>query len=71
MGAKRVPALVEDLFAWVQVDSRTAPLVTACVAHYELEFIHPFSDGNGRSLVGQARWARLMQSPNWMPSKPG
>jgi len=46
--AKRVPALVEDLFAWAQDDKQTVPLVKACVVHYELEFIHPFSDGNGR-----------------------
>jgi Fic family protein len=47
--AKRVPALMDDLFAFVATDRDTPPLVKACVFHYELEFIHPFSDGNGRA----------------------
>lgn len=55
--AKRVPALIEDLLRWVQNDKQTVPLVKACVAHYELEFIHPFSDGNGR--IGRL-WQHLL-----------
>jgi Fic family protein len=50
--AARVPTLMKDLFAFAAADDHTPPLVSACVLHYELEFIHPFSDGNGR--VG--RW---------------
>ena len=46
--AKRVPALMKDLFAFLRNERDTPALVTACVFHYELEFIHPFSDGNGR-----------------------
>jgi Fic family protein len=46
--AKRVRALMDDLFAFIASDRETPALVTACVFHYELEFIHPFSDGNGR-----------------------
>ena len=45
--ATRVPQLMEDLFAYVK-DSPELPLIKSCVFHYELEFIHPFSDGNGR-----------------------
>jgi Fic family protein len=46
--AARVPGLMADLLAFAATD-RTAPLlVRACVVHYEIEFIHPFSDGNGR-----------------------
>jgi Fic family protein len=46
--AKRVPLLMTDLFQFLAKDGDTPTLVKACVFHYELEFIHPFSDGNGR-----------------------
>lgn len=43
----RVPALMDDLFNWLK-NSKDHLLVRSCVFHYEFEFIHPFSDGNGR-----------------------
>lgn len=46
-GATRVPDLMSDLFEYIQ-SSGDEVLVQSCVFHYELEFIHPFSDGNGR-----------------------
>lgn len=46
--ASRVRGLVTDLFTFLRKDSATHPWVKAAVAHYELEFIHPFTDGNGR-----------------------
>ncbi len=45
--AKRVPALMSDLLAWLETDP-VHPLIASCVFHYEFEFIHPFADGNGR-----------------------
>jgi Fic family protein len=42
-----VPALMEDLFSWLE-STEEHPLITSSVFHYEFEFIHPFSDGNGR-----------------------
>ncbi|MBL0102593.1 MAG: Fic family protein [Bacteroidetes bacterium] len=45
--ASKVPALMKDLFLYLKADV-DLPLIKSCVFHYELEFIHPFSDGNGR-----------------------
>lgn len=44
----QVPKLMRDLFKWLN-ESGAHPLVKSCVFHYEFEFIHPFSDGNGRT----------------------
>jgi len=46
--AKQVNRLVSELLHFVKVDKCIPPLIKAAVTHYELEFIHPFSDGNGR-----------------------
>ena len=45
--ADRVPFLVDDLLDWLN-EAGAHPLIKGCVVHYELEFIHPFVDGNGR-----------------------
>ena len=45
--SERVPILIEDLFHWLKL-SKDHLLIKSCVFHYEFEFIHPFSDGNGR-----------------------
>jgi len=42
-----VPGLMKKLFVYLQ-DKTEMNLIKSCVFHYELEFIHPFSDGNGR-----------------------
>lgn len=46
--AQRVPELMENLFNWLK-KSKDHLLIRSCVFHYEFEFIHPFSDGNGRT----------------------
>lgn len=45
--AERVPTLMADLFEWLR-STDDHLLIRSCVFHYEFEFIHPFSDGNGR-----------------------
>lgn len=42
-----VPFLMRELFQWVK-KSEEITLIKSCVFHYEMEFIHPFIDGNGR-----------------------
>ncbi len=44
---ERLPALMKELMDYVK-KADELPLIKSCVFHYELEFIHPFSDGNGR-----------------------
>jgi Fic family protein len=44
---ERVPQLMDELFGWLEKSDEHL-LVKSCVFHYEFEFIHPFSDGNGR-----------------------
>ena len=46
--ASRVPLLMDDLFSFLKNEKETHTLIKSCVFHYELMFIHPFSDGNGR-----------------------
>jgi Fic family protein len=43
-----VPRQMSELFDYVKSEKKTSALITSCVFHYEVEFIHPFSDGNGR-----------------------
>ena len=51
-----VPKLMENLFFWMnEVKDTVHPLILSSVFHYEFVFIHPFSDGNGRT-------ARLWQT---------
>lgn len=44
----RVAGLMRDLLTWVRADTEVPLPIRAAVCHYEIEFIHPFEDGNGR-----------------------
>lgn len=70
MGARPqfVPKLMADLFAWAKTDD-TPTLIKSAVMHYEIEVIHPFSDGNGR--MGRLWQTVLLSAENpvfaWLP----
>lgn len=44
---ERVPALLDDLVAYVNRDD-VDPVSQAAIGHAQFEIIHPFADGNGR-----------------------
>ena len=44
---ENVPFLMNDLFDYLKSKDELT-LIKSCVFHYEMEFIHPFTDGNGR-----------------------
>jgi len=44
---ENVPYLMNDLFEYLK-NSDELVLIKSCVFHYEMEFVHPFLDGNGR-----------------------
>jgi Fic family protein len=66
--ASVVPQVMSNLFDWLR-SSSDHPLIKGSVFHYEFEFIHPFTDGNGRtgrlwhSLILR-RWRPIFA---WMP----
>ena len=61
--ASYVPEVMANLFAWMR-GAELHPLLVSCIFHYEFEFAHPFSDGNGRT--GRL-WQTLLLS-RWRPA---
>lgn len=44
-----VPALMSDLIAFIG-NSELPPIIKSCVAHFYFVYVHPFVDGNGRTV---------------------
>jgi len=67
-GYQFIPQLITDLFSWAK-KSEIHPLIKSSIIHFEIEFIHPFMDGNGR--IGRL-WQTLILSKwnelfAWLP----
>ena len=59
-----VKGLIENLFIWLNENkNKIHPLILSSVFHYEFIFIHPFSDGNGRTV---RLWQNILLS-KWKP----
>lgn len=54
--------LMKELFEWLN-EIEEHPLIKSSIFHYEFEFIHPFSDGNGRT----GRFWQMLILSNWRP----
>jgi Fic family protein len=44
-----VPALMQELVAWLRAETAVHPVLVAGIAQFQLVHIHPFVDGNGRT----------------------
>jgi Fic family protein len=60
--ANKLKQLMGDLLSWL-ANNEEHPLIASSIFHYEFEFIHPFSDGNGR--MGRL-WQTLVLN-QWNP----
>ncbi len=60
-GPQMVPGLMDNLFSYLRQDD-DASMIKSCVFHYEMEFIHPFQDGNGR--MGRFWQTRILMDEN-------
>nr|WP_281389167.1 Fic family protein [Spirochaeta isovalerica] len=59
--SEMVPGLMNDLFTYLKQDE-DLEIIKSCVFHYEMEFIHPFEDGNGR--MGRFWQTRILMNVN-------
>lgn len=59
----QIGKLLDELLFFINSDKEKFPLITAFVAHFLFEKIHPFIDGNGR--VGRLLISTILKSKGW------
>lgn len=54
--AQELPYLIDDFFAWAQTPASATlhPVFRAAISHYQLVYIHPYVEGNGRTARAMA-----------------
>ena len=64
---KQVSELIKQLFNWMKKNKDDIhPLILSSIFHYEFVFIHPFADGNGRTVrlwqnIILSKWKELFE----------
>ena len=58
--AEMVPEMMKNLIEFLQ-NSEFHPILKACIAHFYFVYVHPFADGNGRT-VRALSYMMLLQS---------
>ena len=64
---EQVDGLMKQLFEWIKNNNEEIhPLILSSIFHYEFVFIHPFSDGNGRTVrlwqnIILSKWKELFE----------
>jgi fic family protein len=64
---REIPQLIKELCSFFNNNSAPFihPLVKACVLHFMIGFIHPFTDGNGRTARAVFYWY-MLKSGYWL-----
>ena len=65
--AAEIPMLIVQLCTFFNTNSHTFihPLIKACILHFMIGFIHPFTDGNGRTARAVFYWY-MLKSGYWL-----
>ena len=64
--ALKVDGLMEELIAWVNEKSNLPIIVKAAIFHHRMAWIHPFFDGNGRTV--RLMFNLLLMSAGYPPA---
>lgn len=64
---KEIPSLIDDLCTFFNTDTDDFihPIIKGCIIHFILAWIHPFTDGNGRTARALFYWYMLKKA-YWM-----